>query len=272
MNTKIIAILMASIVAMAIAVPMVMGDIATTGANVNDVPSTYDCTGTSITTQPDPATHADGTVSYNLVVTDDNGDDSIPDSTWTAEVDFGLGLQSTTLTADAVNGDLQRTCTGTDSVPAGTAAGDYTVTFKLDTVTVCSTTVTVTSVAAYEIDFDAVNYGTINPGASSTVTGDTTMHLPVGENPPTIENKGNVAMDVEMSIADDVGNPETLFDGNTDATVGTVDPQTLSTTATAFDVNIPVSGTAKIDSTLSVPPGIQAASYSGTLTVTGITG
>jgi hypothetical protein len=267
---RILSILMAGIMVAAMVVPA-MSDTAGTGADVNDVASSYDCSGTSITTQPDPATPSAGTVTYNLVVTDDNGGDTIPSGTWTAEVDFGGGTQSDSLIAGTASG-LQRTCTGTGSIPTDTAPGDYTVTFKLDGTDVCSTTVTVTSVTAYLIDFNAVAYGSVNPGASSTVNGDTTMNTPVSTNPPTIENKGNVAMDVEMSIVDAGGNPETLFEGNTAAIVGSSASQTLTTTTATFDVNIVVGGTAKIDSTLTVPIGIQASSYSGTLTVTGIAG
>ena len=264
----ILAILMAGIMVLTMIAPA-MSDTATTGANVGEVASTYACGTTYIATQPDPITPSVGTVSYNLVVSDDNGGDTIPDGTWTAEVDFGSGTQTDSLTAGDASG-LERTCTGTGTVPANTAAGDYTVTFKLNTTTVCSTTVTVTSVSAYEIDFNVTAYGSVNPGASSTVSGDTTMDTPIGANPPTIKNKGNVAMDVQMSIADG-SNPETLFESNTVATVGTTGPQTLTTTAATFDVDIAVGGTANIDTTLSVPIGIQAGSYSGTLTVTGIT-
>lgn len=269
---RILSILMAGIMVAAMVVPA-MSDTAGTGADVNDVASSYDCSGTSITEQPGPVGSTAGTVSYSLVVSDDNGGDTIPDGTWTAEVNFGGGTQSDSLIAGTASG-LQRTCTGTGSIPTDTAAGEYTVTFKLNGTDVCSTTVTVTSVTAYAIDFDAVAYSSVNPGASSTVDGDTTMET-VGTAPPvkpTIENKGNVAMDVTISIADAGGNPETLFEGNTAAIVGSSASQTLTTTTATFDVDIEVGGTAKIDSTLTVPIGIQASSYSGTLTVTGIAG
>ncbi|MGP8331554.1 MAG: hypothetical protein ACT6FB_04345 [Methanosarcinaceae archaeon] len=262
----ILAILMASVMVAAMIAPA-MGDIASTDANVSDLESSYDCSETSISNQPDPVTPSAGTVNYNLVVSDDNGGDTIPDDTWTAEVDFGDGTQNDTLTLGAANG-LQRTCTGTGSIPVNTAAGTYTVTFKLDTTTVCTTTVTVTSVAAYVIDFNTVTYGSINPGASSTVSGDDTMGT---NNSPTIENKGNIVMDVNISISDG-SNPEILFESNTQATVGGVGPQILTTTATTFDVDIVVGGKAKIDTTLSVPTGIKAGIYSGTITVTGIIG
>ena len=268
----ILAILMAGIM-MATMVAPVMGGDAGTGANVNNVDSTYTCSA-SISPQPNPTSSTDGTVSYSLVVTDNNGDDTIPDAAWTAEVNFDGTSQSDSLTPDTVNGDLQRTCTGSGAVPADTPAGEYTVTFKLNgTTTGCTATVSVTSVAAYAIDFSSVAYGGIDPDAASTVSGDTIME-PVGPAPdvkPTIENKGNVVMDVTMLIEDAVGNPEKLFESNTAATVGTTGPQTLTTTAAMFDVNIAVGGTANIDSTLSVPTGIQAAGYTGTLTVAGIT-
>lgn len=263
----ILAILMASIMVAAMIAPA-MGDTASTDATVSDVVSSYDCGATSITEQPDPVTPSVGTVSYNLVVSDDNGGDTIPNGngTWMAEVDFGSGIQNDTLIIGAAD-DLQRTCTGTGSIPVNTPAGTYTVTFKLDTTTVCTTIVEVTSVAAYTIDFDAVTYGDINPGASSTISGDIIMST---NNSPTIKNTGNIAMDVNISIAD--GNPDKLFESNTAAKVGAIGPQTLTTTAAMFDVDIAVGETAKIDIILSVPTGTKAGSYHGMITVTGIIG
>ena len=273
MNTKnkIIAILMAGIVAMAVGVPMAIGDTPTTSANVNDIDSTYDCTATSITVQPNPTTEAVGTVSYSMTVSDDNGGDTVPAGVWTAVVNFGTGAQTDPLTAETPSG-LTRAITGTGSIPANTAAGGYIVSFKLDGVEKCTDTVTVTETIAYSIDFNVVGYGSINPGSPSTVTGDAVMQTPVDANAPTIKNDANVVMDVQMSIADAGGNPETLFEGNTAAVVATAASQPLTTTptATTFDVNMAIDATAKIDSTLSVPTGIQAASYSGTLTVTGV--
>jgi hypothetical protein len=137
-----------------------------------------------------------------------------------------------------------------------------------------SKTFVVNAVVAFSIDFNAVSYGPINPGSSSSVLGNTTMET-VGPAPPvepTIKNDGNAAMDVQMSIADEGTNPETLFEGNTVATVGTVGPKTLTSATSTFDINIAADATAKIDTTLSVPTGTLPGSYSGTLTVTGVSG
>ena len=278
MNTKIIAILMAGIVAMAVGMPMVMGDTPTTEATVNEVASTYDCSATNINPQPNSITDTNGTVNFELVVNDNNGADTIPDTGWTAEVNFGTGdtTGAVPLSVSSVN-DTAEKFTGTETVLADTAADNYTVTFKNPSdVTVCTKVVTVTEKIGYSIDFNKVAYGSsLNPGATSEVIGDTTMET-TGVAPPvnpTIKNDANVVMDVQMSIDDAGGNPEPLFEDNTAARVDSSLPgdyASLNSGTTTFDVNMAIDATANIDSKLSVPLATQAGSYSGTLTVTGV--
>lgn len=282
MNTKekIAAMLMASIVAMAVGMPMVMGDTPSTEATVNEVASTYDCSATNISPQPNSITDTNGTVNFELVINDNNGADTIPDTGWTAEVNFGTGdtTGAVPLSVSSVN-DTAEKFTGTETVPADTAADNYTVTFKNSSdVTVCTKVVTVTEKIGYSIDFSKVAYGgSLDPGATSEVIGNTTMET-TGVAPPvkpTIKNNANVVMDVQMSIADAGGNPEKLFENNTETRVNSslpADYKTLDNATTTFDVDIAIDATANIDAKLSVPFGTKTGSYTGTLTVTGVKG
>jgi hypothetical protein len=258
----ILAILMAGMMVLAMIAPAMGGD-ASTGATVGDVASTYVCNGTSITTQPNPTTSSSGTVTYNLVVSDDNGGDTVPNATWTAEVDFdGDGTpQSDSLTAGAADG-LQKTCTGTGTVPANTAAGTYTVIFKLGSVVVCTTTDTVTvdevlSISVANMDFGAVNPGDMDKAGNHTVT-----------------NTGNVNVTFVDAAPTKYDNNATS-DGITWANMngsGSADGETIAdsqlTTDWAPATEIAVSGNADVNFELDVPTGLKAGSYTGSTTFT----
>lgn len=266
---------MASIVAMAVGMPMAMGGVPAT-ASVNDVAATYDCSATAITLQPNPTTDTDGTVSFELMVNDDNGADTIPDEGWTAEVNFGAGLQTVPLSCANHNTTADK-FTNTTTVPHDTEGADpskaYLVIFKNSTgAEVCQQNVYVTGVPALEIDFNAIAYGAIVPGDSSTISGNATME-PLGEAnttglvKPTVMNDGNLPnMDVNMTIAQTSG-PDALFEGNTTATVDVSGPKTLSTSVAHFNVNIGIGGKAKIDSTLAPLKATKAGNYEATLTI-----
>jgi len=266
MNTKIVAILMAGIVAMAVGVPMALGDNADTSASVNNLAPDV----TISTISPDPATPT-CTVTVSGTLSDPNGIDDVSTLTYVVKKPDASTYTSGSATV-AASWNFQFNL-GMDTVP-GTWTVEVTATDAGSLSDTDSKTFVVNEVVAFSIDFNAVSYGAINPGSSSSVPGNATMET-VGPAPPvkpTIKNDGNAAMDVEMSIADGGSNPETLFDGNTAATVGTVGPQTLTSATSTFDVDIAADATAKIDTTLSVPTGTLPGSYAGTLTVTGISG
>lgn len=249
----ILAILIAGILAVAMVAPAMGTD---TSATVNDAASTYNCAGTSITTQPVPGV-SNGTINYDLVVSDDNGGDTIPDSTWTAEVNFGGGTQTDSLTAGGASG-LTKTCTGTGNVPMNTAAGDYTVTFKLGTTTVCTTTVTVGEVLS--ISVTNMSFGAVNPGS------------PTNSGTHVVTNTGNV--NVTFVDADGLG-----YDDDDDGIIwdnmvgsGTATGETIADTQLTTDwlvaTEILVGGNADVDFNLNVPTGLKAGDYTGSTTFT----
>lgn len=263
MNTKLGAILLVSLVALAVAIPMVLGSDVGTTASVNNKAPVVAIS----TISPDPATPVE-TVTVSGTLSDPNGIEDVTSLTYVVKM-------PDTSTYTSGSATVQASWSFGFSVGMDAPPGNYTVEVTASDGSLSdddSKTFVVNEVVAFSIDFNAINYGAIDPGSYSTVTGDTTMQTPVGANPPTIQNDGNDDMDVQMLIDDNVANPETLFEGNTAATVGTVGPQTLGETAYTFDVDIAAASTAKIDSTLTVPTGTLDGSYSGTLTVTGVSG
>jgi len=258
--------LMAGMVAMAIAVPTAMSDDVETSATVNNLAPDVSVT----TISPDPATPA-CTVTVSGTLSDPNGIDDVSTLTYVVKKPDSTTYTSGSATVAASwSFDFNL---GSDA-DAGTWTVEVTATDNGSLSDTDSKTFNVSEVIAFSIDFNEINYSSIAPGSASTVSGDTTMET-VGPAPPvkpTIKNDGNTVMDVQMSITDGASNPEPLFEGNTAATVGSVGPQTLTSTASTFDVNIAKGDTAKIDTTLSVPTGTLPGDYAGTLTITAVSG
>ena len=265
-SRKIMALLMAGIVAMAIGIPMAMSDDVGTSATVNNLAPDVAIT----TISPDPATPS-CTVTVSGTLSDPNGIDDVSTLTYVVKKPDSTTYTSGSATVAAswsFDFDL-----GSDA-DAGTWTVEVTATDAGSLSDTDSKTFNVSEVIAFSIDFNETNYGSIAPGSASTVPGNTTMET-VGPAPPvkpTIKNEGNTVMDVQMSITDGTSNPEPLFEGNTSATVGSVGPQTLTSTTSTFDVNIAKGDTAKIDTTLSVPTGTLPGDYAGTLTITAVSG
>jgi hypothetical protein len=259
MNTKIGAILLVSLVALSVAIPMVLGADPITSATVNDATPSYECTAT-LTTAPGAGTN--GLVSFSLTVTDLNGPEDISDSGWSAEWPGGgdeVPLAKTSETATS------ETFTGTDPVPYTTEPGVKTVSFEEGETQRCTNTFTVAELTAYGIDFTAVDFGLVTINVKATVSGDTTM----GSGGPTIENLGNKVMDVTISATDMTGATDNIDNANLGAKVGTTAEQDLDETR-EFEANIPIAGTALIDYYLTAQPGTKDESKSGTTTVTGV--
>ena len=267
---KIIAILIAGMVAMAIAVPTAMSDTATTSATVNNVApvvSSVTVTPGSVDLNPCPDTTP---IKVEASVSDDNGADDISKVEITALKDSNGNDASgnitetlpVSMTYNSSSGKYEATLHLNCTTPDGSYTVEVTATDKGGLTGTNTGTFTVGITCALAIDFSSVNFGAINPGGSSTVAGDDDMGTP---DAPTIKNIGNVNMDVKMNITDTSG-PEALFPNNTNGTVKTV-TKTLTTTAVSFGISIaPVEATAA-DYGLSVPAGTMHGSYAGTLTI-----
>jgi len=272
MNTKnkIVAILMAGMVAMAIAVPMAMGDTATTSASVNNkAPEVTSVTVTpsSVALSPCPDTTP---IKVEASVTDANGADDIATVKITALTSGGSDASGNitetlpvSMTYNSSSGKYEATLHLKCTTPSGSYTVEVTAT---DTGSLTGTntgTFTVGVTCALDLDFTAVSFGAIDPGNSSTVAGDN--NFSTGDGKPTIKNIGNADMDVKKKITQTSG-PETLFPGNTSSTVkGST--KTLTTTAVSFGVTIAPEEATAATYELSVPAGTMHGNYEGELTI-----
>ena len=183
MNTKIIAILMAGIVAMAVGVPMAIGaETVDTSANVGDVAPTYSCTAT-IATGNEPGPGFDGTVDFELVVTDLNGAGDIPNTGWTAE---WSGRPAVSIAYDSET-TTTKTFKGSDTIPYCTAEDTYTVSFQepLD-VEVCTDDFVVGSYTGFTLNFNVIDYDGVAVNVKKVVT------------PGSLHNVGNDNMKIKI--------------------------------------------------------------------------
>ena len=267
---KIIAILVAGMMAMALGIPMAMSDTATTSASVNNVAPTVTevtVTPSSVTLNPCPDTTP---IKVEASVSDDNGADDISKVEITALKD-GNGNDASgnltetlpvSMTYNSSSGKYEATLHLKCTTPNGSYTVEVTATDSSGLTGTNTGTFTVGITCALAIDFSSVDFGAINPGSSSTVTGDDNMSTP---DAPTIKNIGNVNMDVKMNITDTSG-PEALFPNNTNSTVKTV-TKTLTTTAVSFGVTITPGEATAATYELSVPAGTMHGDYAGELTI-----
>ncbi|CAD6491524.1 MAG: hypothetical protein ANIMEMIM_00154 [Candidatus Argoarchaeum ethanivorans] len=220
---------------------------------MTDATSTYDCTATAISTQPDPALEGAGTVDYSMTVTDNNGGDTVPAGTWTAVVNFSTGNQTDPLTAGTPSG-LTRPITGNGSVPANTPAGNYIVTFKLNGTEVCNDTVTVNEVLS--VTAQNMTYSDVNPGAntSSSHALNNTGNVPIYFKYGTTTGYNNDIGDEGIKWGNMTG-PETITKDN-------IVTSWLNTTQIAINAN------ANAGFTLNVPQGTATGAYAGSTTFT----
>ncbi|MCW7074440.1 MAG: hypothetical protein OCU24_01125 [Candidatus Methanospirare jalkutatii] len=267
---KIIAILVAGMVAMALGIPMAMSDTATTSASVNNVAPTVTevtVTPSSVTLNPCPNTTL---IKVEASVSDDNGADDISKVEITALKDSNGNDASgnitetlpVSMTYNSSSGKYEATLNLTCTTPDGNYTVEVTATDSGELTGTNTSTFTVGITCALEIDFSSVDFGAIDPGNSSNVTGDNDMGTP---NAPTIKNIGNVNMDVKMNITDTSG-PEALFPNNTSSTVKEV-TKTLTTMLQSFGISIAPGEATAADYELSVPAGTMHGDYAGTLTI-----
>ena len=237
---------MVSVVAMAVGVPMAMGVTPSTSADVTDAPASYAATA-SVTTQPNPVAETDGSVALTLVVTDNNGDDTIPDGAWTA-VCADVWATPVSLTADAASGaDVTRTCTGTGVIPANQDAGTYTVLFQLDTVEKATATFTVGEVLS--ISATTMTFAAALPGASPA-----SSH--------NVNNTGNVV----IKFVSPTGIVTGAMTGS-DTAAGETIPADATTTSWTYTNTIGINANADVPFTLAIPTALKVGPYAGTTTL-----
>jgi len=250
---------------------MAMSDTATTSASVNNVAPTVTevtVTPSSVTLNPCPDTTP---IKVEASVSDDNGADDISKVEITALEDSNGNDASGNITEtlpvlmtyNSSSGKYEVTLHLNCTTPNGSYIVEVTATDKGGLTGTNTSTFTVGITCALDIDFSSVNFGAIDPGSSSNVTGDDDFST---GDMPTIKNTGNVKIDVKQSITDNASNPEILFSGNTSSTVKGV-TKTLTTTEQSFGISIAPGEATAADYKLSVPAGTMHGDYAGTLTI-----
>jgi hypothetical protein len=140
-----------------------------------------------------------------------------------------------------------------------------------------------------QLDFNAVNWGTIIPGIKSVAPGDLVWNTPLGANPPTVANGNNDGMGVQVNFGTMTGTAHgktiTSFDacfGRSPATLYCVDPIAAGT---ATDLTTRPAGSptpnpdpaqvlcanelGKLDFSIHPPASLPNDSYVGTMTIIG---
>ncbi|MFH1438993.1 MAG: hypothetical protein ABIG89_00370 [Candidatus Woesearchaeota archaeon] len=221
-----------------------------------------DINGSTVT----PNTGAIKTVKIEAVVSDDNGYGDVSSVICTTPKG-SVGLIATSIVDETTrnwNGSFNMEfydnpqiynieCTATD---ANTDTGSRLENFDYDTLT------------ALELDSDTIAFGSMTPGATRTITGDTSMATP---NNSTIQNYGNVEIDATIAGTDlSDGGSNTITVNNAEYQFSALGFSTMSTSATPVNINLAKgsSSTTNVDFRLSVPEATQVASYDGGTTIT----
>ena len=217
MNTKIFAVLMATIMATALFVPMAMSNPGPEHTSANVINACPEIEGITITPDDDPG--ATGvqvtpnscavgvkTVTVTVDVSDGNGYEDI-DSVEIIDIapDPASGDPSPVALAYVVGSGL-----GTDATYEGTFDMDccdesqtYTVTVEVNDGLCIDDDPTADffyeSITILCIDFSAINYGDVEPCVVSYVIGDNDMTTPEY---PTIHNCGNDPMQIEIHVTE----------------------------------------------------------------------
>jgi hypothetical protein len=261
MNTKIAAILLVSIVAMAMIVPMAMGDEeAITSAKVINAPPTVDSVSVSpenVEMNPGPDTTP---ITVNATVSDTNGYEDLTNVNITSfnpdisDVTRPIAMTYVTGSGSGSTADY----TATIDLPCCTGADSYTMTVEAKdaadetgTGTGTFNVLSTVAITVGDVDFDSVA-----PGNSSTASS-------------TVECMGNA----EIEFIDEYpsGYNNDLEDGIcwSDMTSGanTIADDQISTTWNSADT-ISCGNAAEASFTLNVPDRTPTGTYTGTITFT----
>jgi hypothetical protein len=245
MNTKIVAILMASIVAMAVGMPMAMCEDASTSASVNNIAPDVEITSIN----PDPASPGE-TVTVNGTLSDDNGIDDVSTMTYSVTDQSSTEIATGSISPVASWGfsfDLDVTPT----------AGTYTVSVTATDSGSLSDTATDTFEVSTTISISvtAMDYGIVNPGSNAN-----SYH--------TVTNTGNVG----VVFADENGNGYDVETGDGITWLNMTGPETIADSAITTTWNattqIATGNSDNVNFTLNVPAATLSGSYTGQTTFT----
>ena len=293
MNMKIIAILMAGIVAMAIGVPAMVSadtDVVTIDATVgNEKPyvcckweepdSTLADPG-NITVMPNQ--NADKTVTIVACVCDPNGNVAIQSVNATVTGPGGSPVYNVVLTSNSTVDCSACTCTpapdidcvgysGTFDMDPCDPAGMYTVSVTAYDGELYSdpleNTFEYLGMMGIDLDLASVTFPSIAPGSTGTVVGDDTWDETTGG--LTVHSTNNAPIDIQVTAPGGLTGPDgyVIPEGNMNCTIDAVGPLWL---AACFDMNLECCHYENVNLSLHVPAGAPPGAYTGTVTFTAV--
>ena len=274
MNTKnkIIAILMAGIVAMAIAVPMAMGEGADTSASVNNL----DPTVVSVSSTPETlvtllACPTTTLLTIDATVSDLNGVGDI--ASVTVEIP---GIQGTPIAMSCSGTGTTKTCTKSFDLACDLAPQLYTATvnvtdgagqFAIDT-----DTFTVQERTGISLNFDTVSFGPADPGTDNVDGVNKSSGTPVVA---TVTNDGNKAKDITVlaGVLSGTGaNTDTIAGSKMEADL-TDDPdvgwKSVGSSYTFLNTNLGCGDSSQTAFRLDIP-NVKTDTYTGALTISAV--
>ena len=263
MNTKnkIIAVLMAMMMAMAVGVPMAMSaETPGTTASVNNVATTYVV---SAVTATQPGASTDGLVNFSGTATDLNGNEGIPDN-YIVVWNPGSGNRTTDITA-VVGADTTKTIDGADAIPYTTTPGAYTADFFVDE----------NNDGAYDAGDTYIGSDDFNVGGVIAISVTNMVYPAVdpGETTSsnhTVTNTGNVAINFSESSTPGYDNNDPgdgILWANMSGSTDTIEDGQITITWSGSNT-VEVGNTANVPFSLAVPEGTLEDTYIGSTTFT----
>ncbi len=167
----------------------------------------------------------------------------------------------------------EHTFQGSVVLPYHLVPGSYNITLTADDgqdVAVALKDVEILPLIALDVTLDEVDFGSLLPGESKRIVGDTDVTTPA----PTLRNIGNVQTQVAYTGSDLVSGAYSM---NASAISLSLAPdfapsftRTLSRIASVLEYAIDTRGTAPLGFELLVPEHAVGGTYTGTITITGV--
>lgn len=264
MNTKIIAIFLASIVAMAVAVPMVIGDTADTSASVTNAAPTVDnvFVGT-VTMDPCPANTS---ITVVATVSDENGVPEDIESVKITATNASAYITDTlpkTMSYNASSGNYE----GTLNLTCCTPAAGYNVTVEAKDKSYVTDSkdgeFSVAGTRALSLNFDKVSFSG-NPGADNRPG---TINITTGESVANVTSGGNEVIDIGVLASNLTKSGAPDIDGdNMEASIGS-SAWAIVKPKNSFGTDLGCLDNASAEFRLDIPAGTPTGIYNGILTI-----
>ena len=267
---KILTILAAM---MMLLMPMAFSDSATMTVNVGNTAPTVDnlvinSINTGATVAPNPG--AVKTVSVEAEASDENGHGDI------SSVSCAItGHGTITLSAGTIVDPTTRTYTGSFDMNFYDDPSTYEVTCtatdaSAQTGNRMESFAYQTSIAL-ELDAALIGFADMSASETKTITGDNVMTTPLL---PSVQNYGNVQIDAEVTGTDLTDGGKTIAVGKAEFRFGVEAFADLSTTTQTAHINMGKAADSikNVDFKLTIPEGTLSGSYSGTVTITAVSG